>query len=110
MRRNFLFGLSVALVAAATILIQAAIAADPNPSSAGSPPRHHIQTVFIILMENHNWTGDGNLDIKGNANAPYINTRLSPWRRTPSSFTIRRTTIRACRTICGWKRERILAS
>src|ERR1700730_18536428 len=43
-----------------------------------NPAAHHIQTVFIILMENHNWTGDGNLDIKGNPAAPYINNTLLP--------------------------------
>jgi hypothetical protein len=43
-----------------------------------TPATHHIQTVFIILMENHNWTGDGNLDIKGNPAAPYINKTLIP--------------------------------
>jgi len=43
-----------------------------------APSAHHIQTVFIILMENHNWTGDGNLDIKGNPAAPYINKTLVP--------------------------------
>lgn len=39
---------------------------------------HNIKTVFIILMENHNWTGDGGKSIKGNANAPYINNILLP--------------------------------
>jgi hypothetical protein len=39
---------------------------------------HHIKTVFIILMENHNWTGDGGEDIKGNSEAPYINKTLLP--------------------------------
>jgi phospholipase C len=34
---------------------------------------HHISTVFIILMENHDWS-----QIKGNASAPYINTTLLP--------------------------------
>jgi phospholipase C len=29
-------------------------------------------------MENHNWTGDGSLDIKGNPAAPYINKTLVP--------------------------------
>ena len=29
-------------------------------------------------MENHNWTGDGSQDIKGNAAAPYINNTLIP--------------------------------
>jgi len=46
--------------------------------AAQSPPVHHIKTVFIILMENHNWTGDGNNSIKGNPNAPYINNTLLP--------------------------------
>src|SRR3979411_2634676 len=32
---------------------------------------HAIQTVFLILMENHNW-----LDFKGSADAPYINNTL----------------------------------
>jgi phosphatidylinositol-3-phosphatase len=40
---------------------------------------HHINTVFIILMENHNWTGaKGNTNIKGNPAAPYINNTLLP--------------------------------
>ena len=38
---------------------------------AGSMPP--VQTVFIILMENQNWS-----DIKGNADAPYINHVLLP--------------------------------
>ncbi len=41
--------------------------------------KHNIHTVFIILMENHNWTGaKGNTNIKGNPAAPYINTVLVP--------------------------------
>jgi phospholipase C len=51
-------------------------AATPNGSATARP--HNIQTVFIILMENHNWTGDGTLDIKGNPQAPYINNTLLP--------------------------------
>ncbi len=34
---------------------------------------HAIKTVFLILMENHNWS-----DIKGSPSAPYINTKLLP--------------------------------
>src|SRR5690242_19813414 len=34
---------------------------------------HAITTVFVILMENQNWSS-----IKGNPSAPYINTRLLP--------------------------------
>jgi phosphatidylinositol-3-phosphatase len=39
---------------------------------------HHIKTVFVIIMENHNWTGDGSLDIRGNTTSPYINYTLIP--------------------------------
>jgi hypothetical protein len=39
---------------------------------------HHIQTVFVIVMENHNWTGDAPVNIKGNPAAPYINYTLLP--------------------------------
>src|SRR5690348_13131103 len=37
-----------------------------------------VKTVFIILMENHNWS-----QIKGSASAPYINNTLLPM----SSYT-----------------------
>lgn len=74
MINKHLRGLSAALVSAAAVLWGTASTADP----ADSPAKHHIKTVFIILMENHNWTGDGNLDIKGNPAAPYINNTLIP--------------------------------
>lgn len=32
---------------------------------------HHIQTVFVIVMENHNWA-----NISGSSSAPYINSLL----------------------------------
>jgi hypothetical protein len=41
-----------------------------------------VKTVWIILMENHNWTGNdagasfGDPDIKGNPLAPYVNGEL----------------------------------
>jgi hypothetical protein len=41
-----------------------------------------VKTVWLILMENHNWTGNnagakyGDPDIKGNPIAPYINGKL----------------------------------
>jgi hypothetical protein len=53
-------------------------AATKKANGTVSPTPHHIRTVFIILMENHNWTGDGTLDIKGNSEAPYINNTLLP--------------------------------
>jgi hypothetical protein len=40
--------------------------------------QHYIKTVFVIIMENHNWTGDGQYSIKGNPLAPYINYTLLP--------------------------------
>jgi hypothetical protein len=39
---------------------------------------HHIQFVFVIVMENHNWTGDAPVDIKSNPAASYINYTLLP--------------------------------
>ena|ERR1700749_1794885 len=47
-------------------------------TAAAKPPgqiTHHIKTVFLILMENHNWTGDGT-SIAGNRSAHYINKVL----------------------------------
>jgi hypothetical protein len=47
--------------------------------ATGQQTKNHIQTVFIILMENHNWTGGkGGTSIKGNRSAPYINNTLLP--------------------------------
>ena len=34
---------------------------------------NNVKTVFVILMENHNWS-----QIKGSASAPYINNTLIP--------------------------------
>jgi phospholipase C len=40
---------------------------------------HHIKTVFVIVMENHNWTGSSaSNNIAGNPEAPYINYTLIP--------------------------------
>src|SRR6185369_10859768 len=41
------------------------------PVQAGSFPP--VQTVFIILMENHDWA-----DFKGSPSAPYLNQTLLP--------------------------------
>jgi hypothetical protein len=48
----------------------------PTPTATAAPTptgTHSINTVFIILMENHNWSS-----IKGSAAAPYINNTLLP--------------------------------
>ncbi|HWA89607.1 MAG TPA: alkaline phosphatase family protein [Rhizomicrobium sp.] len=46
------------------------------PAEAGTT--HHIKTVFLILMENHNWTGDDDKSIEGARRARYINKVLIP--------------------------------
>jgi len=44
-----------------------------------SQSKHNIKTVFIILMENHNWTGTQDAtSIEGSRYAPYINHTLLP--------------------------------
>lgn len=48
------------------------------PRIAESQTLHNIQTVFVIVMENHNWTGASSGNIKGNSAAPYINYTLLP--------------------------------
>ena len=39
----------------------------------GAQKTAHVQTVFVILMENNNWS-----DIHGSSSAPYINNTLLP--------------------------------
>ena len=43
-----------------------------QPTDQGSNTTQRIKTVFVIVMENHNWA-----DIVGNPSAPYINAILS---------------------------------
>ena len=67
----------------------------PGLANGSSPPQadvrttsHHIKTVFIILMENHNWTGDqAGLNIKNNPAAPYINETLVPMSSFASNYS-----------------------
>src|SRR5258708_27336159 len=51
-------------------LLFATAARTPTYADAGMPS---IKTVFIILMENHNWS-----QIKDSPSAPYINDTLLP--------------------------------
>ncbi len=44
---------------------------DAQPGSPDAAPTHAIDTVFLILMENHNWS-----EIKGSSSAMYINHTL----------------------------------
>ncbi|MGH9432636.1 MAG: alkaline phosphatase family protein [Terriglobia bacterium] len=73
------------LVLVASVLLPMRSRAWSTPAQEeGAAATHHIRTVFIILMENHNWTGDvRSLNIKGNPAAPYINGTLIPM----SSYT-----------------------
>jgi len=48
-------------------------AANATQAQAPTVTTSHIQTVWIILMENHNWS-----QILGSKNAPYINNTLLP--------------------------------
>lgn len=53
-----------------------ALTATPTPGVAPSPTSPTAsgqKTVFLIMMENHNWS-----DIKNNPSAPYINKTLLP--------------------------------
>lgn len=68
--------LKIALVTACALAVSAASAHAAQDADAATP--HNIKTVFVIVMENHNWTGDGKLSIKGNPAASYINYTLLP--------------------------------
>ncbi len=59
--------------------------ASSHPTSS-PPPSQVIKTVFVIVMENHNWTGDRTLSIKGNGFAPYINNTLAPMSSYASMY------------------------
>ncbi|UWZ83369.1 alkaline phosphatase family protein [Occallatibacter riparius] len=49
------------------------------PSTLNAQTVHHIKNVFVIVMENHNWTGSSaSNNIAGNPEAPYINYTLIP--------------------------------
>jgi phosphatidylinositol-3-phosphatase len=49
------------------------------PAALAAQTVHHIKTVFVIVMENHNWTGSSaSNNIAGNPAAPYINYTLIP--------------------------------
>jgi len=48
--------------------------------SAGATASH-VKTIFLILMENHNWS-----DIKGSSSAPFINGTLLPAASSCSNY------------------------
>jgi hypothetical protein len=56
-------------------------------AEAAAQSKHNIQTVFIILMENHNWTGtQDSTSIKGSRYAPYISNTLLPMASHAEQF------------------------
>jgi phosphatidylinositol-3-phosphatase len=57
------------------------------PVWAQTQPVHHIHTVFVIVMENHNWTGAASGNIKGNPEAPYINYTLLPMASHANAYS-----------------------
>jgi hypothetical protein len=57
---------------------RSASAQNKDSTSDVSNLAHNIKTVFVIVMENHNWTGDKLQSIKGYELAPYINDTLLP--------------------------------
>ncbi len=71
-RRSLLLvvALHLFVLSTETPIVLGAPAPAPQTVSSTTP---HIQTVFIIVMENHNWS-----DILDSPYAPYINTSLLP--------------------------------
>jgi phospholipase C len=72
---TILRSLSATLALASGLLIAPALAGVTNPAATPGVA-HHIKTVFIILMENRDWTGE--LGISGSPHAPYVNNTLLP--------------------------------
>jgi phosphatidylinositol-3-phosphatase len=67
---------SIAVTFSMSAYAQQPEAMQPEPDATTT--LHHIKTVFVIVMENHNWTGARSGNIKRNPEAPYINYTLLP--------------------------------
>jgi len=76
-----------------------------TPLTPSTTPAPTGKTVFLIMMENHNWS-----DIKGSSSAPYINNTLLPMASHAEQDYNPQAFIQANRIISGWRQERILAS
>ena len=57
---------------------------------ARADPLTNVQTVFLIVMENHNWA-----DIFGNTNCPYLNETLLPMASRAKGIASGRTSCRS---------------
>src|SRR5689334_4581843 len=75
MAMNDLRGKTWRLVAALSLLLGLAggLSGSRAIQPAGAAGGAAIQTVFVILLENHNWS-----EIAGNPSAPYFNNTLLP--------------------------------
>lgn len=79
-RRGRVPGYAILFVAVGLLLATSGSGAAQNEERSAdmdSQP-HNIKTVFVIIMENHNWTGGGSQSLRENAYAPYINETLVP--------------------------------
>lgn len=50
------------------------------------PTSSAIKRVFLIVMENHNWTGGGANSLKNNQHAPYLNNTIVPMSSYASMY------------------------
>lgn len=75
-------GIVAALVAVTNVAVHAQVQENADILPEASTSKHNIQTVFMIPMENRNWS-----DIKGSAEAPYINKTLLPMAAYANNFT-----------------------
>ncbi|MGC1361679.1 MAG: alkaline phosphatase family protein [Silvibacterium sp.] len=89
---TILLSLAVTPVLAGTpMYAQSQASANPLAASAQST-LSKVKTVFVIMMENHNWTGNdagasfGDPDLKGNPLAPYINGKLFDTSAHPQQY------------------------
>lgn len=87
-----LLSLAVTAVLAGTpIYAQSQASANPLSASVQST-LSKVKTVFVIMMENKNWTGNdagasfGDPDLKGNPLAPYINGELFHTSAHPQQY------------------------
>src|SRR5450631_393834 len=69
------FGCRIKCLLTALLIGATALAAHAQPSSP---------IVFLVVLENHNWTGSGG--IGGSAQAPYINKTLVPMGAVANNY------------------------
>ena len=82
----------IAKVVALAGLVASVLAADRGPASS----EHHIKTVWVIVMENQNWSS-----IRGNKSAPYMNQTVLPIASNMEQYFNPPTIIPACPTASG---------